>query len=164
MFGLGGKKTIVCPECRSRGAVKAFTGVKCPNRSCRNYDASLPPSLATLPTATRPGSALSGSFNPGANAITIRYRNHRGEEAEYVGDKTTVRSIHEHISVRVAPTGKRIALAKKFIQNLAQLPPAAAAPMPSGTDRQILSFHSRRGSTSARYEELRRKYPHWQPQ
>ena len=163
LFGFGEKKKITCPECRSRGAVKTMTSVKCPNSFCSHYDSSLLPSTDTLPTMSRPGSVLRGSFNPGGNAVTVRYRNHCGEDAEYVGDRTSIRVRKMHVTIRVAPTGKRITLAKKFITNLASLPLPEPSQIPSAVERQILSYHSKRGTTSPRYAEARRKYPNWQP-
>ncbi len=165
LFGFG-KKVIVCPECRTRGAVKTFTGVKCRNPGCPKYDPSIGSiSPESLPVTTRPGAVFHGNFDPGPNATTIRYRNYRGEDAEYVVDKTSIRSKHEHITAQALPTGKRIALAKQFIQNLPDVPEIAQAEAgPSGNERRILSFHLKRGSTSPLFEELRRKYPDWKPE
>jgi hypothetical protein len=158
-FGFG-KKTLVCPECRSKGAVKTFASLKCPNRGCRHYDSATAwRPEPTAPADARPGARHAGSFDPGPNTVVIRYRNYRGDDTEYIADRATIRLRREHLTARVAPTGKRIALAKKFIRNLAELPLPPASAEPRGVERQILCFHLRRGSTSPRFEELKRKYP-----
>ena len=79
---------------------------------------------------------------------------------EFQGDRTTVRSGKAHVSLRVLPTGKRIALAKKFVRNLNELeswsrPEARLLPV----ERQVLGYHRKHGTTSPRYEEILRKHP-----
>ncbi len=161
------KRIALCPECRSKGAVRDWKGaVRCRRPGCRHYDSSLlkegRPFDVSHPVARR---SHTGSFDPGPHGVMIRYRNFEGDDVEFEGDRRTVRFRKAHISVRAAPTGRRISLAKKFIENLSDLKPNPAFPVPepSRVERQILAFHHRRGSTSPRYEELRRKYPSWTP-
>jgi hypothetical protein len=159
------KKSIVCPECRTRGAVKSALGrIRCRNVSCRHYDSSALHEPMEIPQG-RPGptTAHQGAFDPGADGIRIRYRNFRGDETEFFGDRRTVRFTKAHMSIRVAPTGTRISLWQKFVQNLGALKRGEPAAQPTGVERQILGYHRKRGTTSPRYEALRRKYPNWNP-
>jgi hypothetical protein len=108
---------IVCPFCRKRGAKKTLGFIKCANPQCPKYDPQLiPPSNVMVPP--RKIKTFSGNFDPGANTISIQYRNYLGEERVYDVDKTTLHTKREHISACVVPTGKRIAFNKKFIKNL----------------------------------------------
>lgn len=156
------RKVQVCPECRSRGAVKALAGrVRCPSSSCKQYDpALLSQPAAGLRPAAGPSVERAGSFDPGSHRITIRYRNFQGDDVEFEADGRTVRFAKDHLSVCVVPTGRRIALAKKFIRNLNDLEPASeTAARLSAVDRQILGYHRKHGTTSARYEALLRRCP-----
>jgi hypothetical protein len=166
-MGLGDlfKKTVVCPECRARGAVKtAFGRVRCPNRSCQHYDADVVYEAGERAQgAPTPGAVPQGTFDPGADRILLRYRNFRGDDTEYVGDRRTIRFKKAHVTLRVAPTGKRIALWKKFIKNLEDLRPYERREEATAVERQILGYHRKHGTTSPRYEELRRTYPEWSP-
>ncbi len=167
-MGIGdlfGKRTVVCPECRTRGAVKTALGrIRCRNQNCKHYDES----AAYEPLSVSEGSPAvrttpQGNFDPGVHRITIRYRNFRGDDTEVVGDARTIRFKKAHVTVRVAPTGRRIALWQKFIQNRDDLKRYEGRREPTGVERQILGYHRKRGTTSPRYEELRRKYPEWNP-
>lgn len=165
-MGLGDllKKTVVCPECRTRGAVKILGRIRCRNRACTHYDEATGREPSGPPEAASPSRpAQRGSFDPGAHRIVVRYRNFRGDDTEYAGDARTIRFKRAHVTLRVAPTGRRIALWQRFVQNLEDLkrvaPHAGATPV----ERQILGYHTKRGTTSPRYEALRRKYPHWLP-
>jgi hypothetical protein len=148
--------------------MKMLTGhIKCSNPSCKYHDMSLSyhPSMGPSETA-RHQARLRGTFNPGANAITVSYRNFRGEDVGYVGDKTTIRFTKHHLSLCVRPTGKRIVFAKRFIRNISDLEPLGVAESavvsgPTAVERQILGYHQKYGTTSARYEDTRRKHPSW---
>ncbi len=157
------KKSVVCPDCRTRGAVKiAFARVRCRNPACRHYDPSLAfASVRQSLAPEQPRTAPQGDFNPGPEAITIRYRNYRGDDVEFTGDRRTIRFCKAHVSVRVAPTGKRIALWQRFVRDLEELRRHAPSGMPTAVERQILSYHRNHGTTSPRYEEVWRKYPDW---
>jgi hypothetical protein len=145
--------------------VKTTLGrVRCRNRTCKHYDES-----ATYePLGAPEGSpavraAPQGTFDPGAHRIVVRYRNFRGDDTEVVGDARTLRFQKAHVTLRVAPTGRRITLWQKFIQNLDDIKTYAGRPQPTGVERQILGYHRKRGTTSPRYEGLCRKYPDWNP-
>lgn len=151
-----------CPECRTPGAGRTLFGkVRCRNGSCKNFDARLlekpaPPAQSAPSRAAHPG-----SFDPGRNTVTVHYRNFRGEEVEFQGDGTTVRLRKGHISLRVSPTGKRIALAEQFVRNLNELESwltrSESRLLP--VERQVAGYHRKHGTTSPRYEEILRKYP-----
>jgi hypothetical protein len=148
---------IRCPECGTMGATKFLWMVKCPNPRCSRYDAEL------RAAAEKRSKVPAGNFNPAQNAIRIQYTNAEGQQRSYTGDKTTIRKRHNHISIVLAPAGRRCSFEIRRIADMsaiaASLPqefgPAAEALSPA--DRQVLSFHRRRGSTSPRYEELQRK-------
>jgi len=103
-----------------------------------------------------------GSFDPGPNTVTVRYRNFRGEDVDLRGDGTTTRFRKGHLSLRVLPTGKRITLAKKFVRNLNELeswPGVGSESRLLPVERQVVGYHRKHGTTSPRYEEILRKYP-----
>ncbi|HUJ39311.1 MAG TPA: hypothetical protein VLW54_02095 [Candidatus Acidoferrales bacterium] len=111
-------------------------------------------------------SHLSGEFDPGEGRVEVHYRNSRGEEGRFEGDARTLRESGEHISLRLAPTGKRVAFAKKWVQNLSEVTghtdSALREPVPSSNESRVLRYHKRRGSTSPLYESLRQKYPNFE--
>ncbi len=147
-----------CPHCNTPGATKFLWIVKCPNPRCRHYDTAVAQDAAAKakPAATPP----TGNFNPGANAIQIQYKNHQGQNKSFTGDRTTLRKRRQHITLVLAPAGKRCSFKIDRIANMAALtpflPPEDRLPLSPG-DRQVLTFHRKRGSTSPRYEELMRK-------
>lgn len=65
-------------------------------------------------------------FNPNANRIEIKYRNHKGEEKTFTGDGSTAKASGKHLSLRIAPTGVRASFAKERILNWKDI--AAALP------------------------------------
>lgn len=170
--------TTDCPACRQPGARTFLWLVKCRNTICRHYDNAL---SQTIPGAPGPlggtpspaaGSGetsmfanflrlLSGTWEPPpAAAIEIRYRNHKGEERTFRGDTTTLRVAGRHISLLIAPKGRRVSLARDRILNLSAVEPALPpGPYPDRKERRIL-LHGDPGS--ARYEELEKKYPDWE--
>ncbi len=165
-MGLGDlfKKTVVCPECRTRGAMKtAFGQVRCRNRGCARFHESALAEPAALSAEPVPQPAHHGTFDPGEHRIMIHYRTFRGDDTAYVGDGRTIRFKKAHVTVQVAPTGERIALWQKFVKNLEELKRLAPSAEPAPRERQILRYHTRHGTTSPRYEALRRKYPDWTP-
>lgn len=146
-----------CPLCGLPGARKFLWMVKCANPRCAKYEGQV---VETKPKkATKP---LSGSFDPGVNGIEIRYRNHRGEEKTYTGDRSTLRVRGKHISLCLAPTGARASFLKTRLLNLSDIEPliqtVSAAPGPSGVERQVLGYYKKRGGTSPRHQEILRKY------
>jgi len=171
-------RTADCPACRQPGARVLLWLVKCRNTICRHFDNALSQSLpgAPGPLAGAPASAppsqapsllggllraLSGTFEPApADAIDIRYRNHKGEEKVFRGSKTSLRVAGRHITLCVAPKGSRISLTRDRILNLPAVEPAIPpGPYPDRKERRIL-LHG--DPCSARYEELEKKFPDWE--
>lgn len=155
---------VVCPVCGQPGAKKRLWQVKCRNMSCSKFDMSLlygeqVPAGVRAPTSPSP-IPQAKSFDQGSNSINLRYRNYRGEEKTFVGDRTTVRLKGNHISLRLAPTGQRVTFSRDRIRNLAEFDEITRK-QPSPKERRVLEYHKKRGSTSALYESLRRKYPGW---
>jgi hypothetical protein len=177
-------RIATCPNCgdpRARNSL--FGGIRCPNRACDHFDLELmheqsesfgqnPPSAdfsapAGVGSASRKqrfafGSRSSGTFDPGPNSIEVRYQNFRGEQCAFQGDNRTVRRRGNHLSLLVAPTGTRIALDRDRIQNLAEVEACVRA-WPTPREAHVLRYHLRRGTTSQLFEQLRRRFPDWQP-
>ena len=168
-------RQIRCPECGDgRARQPLFGRIRCPNRACSYFDARLAGSLEeeglqaesapiyrkphTRERITKPKAAE--SFNPGARAIQVRYQNYRGEEKTFSGDPRTLRRRHKHISLRVAPTGIRIALARERILNLAEVD-ALLSKTPTPREQALMAYHKERGTTSPFLQRLRMKYPDW---
>ena len=57
----------------------------------------------------------------GEHRVEIRYKNWKGEEKTFVGDRRTMRRRGRHLTLRVAPEGIRITLALDRIQNLPEV-------------------------------------------
>jgi hypothetical protein len=183
--------TVVdCPHCGERRAKKSLFGrLRCPNRKCRAFDVGLMNELAamgeyvghdwdTLAEGRPPDSLRATSpqrnrrarkrrrrasrqhFDPVHHRLEVRYRNYRGEYKVFVGDARSVRRRNAHYSLCVEPNGQRIALARDRIENLAEVEQHAAQ-IPTPFEQQVLTYHLVRGTTSQRFEELRRRYPHW---
>ena len=154
----------ICAECREPGAERGGMGkVLCRNGSCKNFDSRLLEKPFLRPAS--PAAYLaehSGSFDPGPNTVIVLYRNFRGEDVEFQGDRTTVRSGKRRVSLRISPTGKKVSLAKKFVRNLSELE-SCAKTYPEEcllpVERQVLGYHRKHGTTSPRYEEVLRKHP-----
>jgi hypothetical protein len=162
-------KATNCPECSNFEAKRFLGYVRCNNPSCSNYyqPQSTNQRYSRAPQRTSPSRPLTGNFNPGPDTIEIRYRNFRGEEKSYSGDSKTLRRVNKHISVCLAPTGKRVAFKRGSLLNLnvveSAFPnPNLNGPIPSSQEQKVLAFHQKRKSTSPLYEELRLKYPMWQ--
>lgn len=173
-------RDVVCPYCGEPGAQKSlFGGVRCPNRACGYFDAELmqlrqlepgassaaaQPSLARNPRTGEavPVTAPAGRFSAGAYAVDIQYTNFRGERKVFRGDRRTLRRRGRHFSLRVEPTGRRIALDPQRIANRSQVE-RLINEWPSASEERILNYHDRRGSTSDLCERLKRKYPQWTP-
>jgi hypothetical protein len=86
------------------------------------------------------------------------------DELLYSAQPSSAYQENQHLVVRVVPSGQRIAFKLSSIQNRneveSQLP---RHPRPSSHERRVLNFHLRRGTNSRLFEELRRKYPDYQP-
>jgi hypothetical protein len=116
------------------------------------------------PAYKPPKASLSGNFTVGLGAIEIRYTNFVGEQKTFTGDYRSAYIRGRHIVIRLVPTGKRISLNLEKIENRSEVEPLVAAnPRPSANERRILHYHLKRGSTSALFEQIRSKYPHYEP-
>ena len=104
---------------------------------------------------------MATGFDPGPAAIQIRYLNFRGEVKTFTGDRTTLRAKGKHVSIRLAPSGRRVAFNKECIQNPAEVEAALRlVPSMTAVEKQIAGYYKKHGGTSPRYESLRKKYPH----
>jgi hypothetical protein len=158
---------VRCPLCGAPDARRSGDRVICPNPLCRNsaerQSGSAPGGGASPPKAA---SAPRGRWQP-QRPLTIRYRNFQGVEQTYSAETDSCRRRKNHISVAVAPTGRRITLRRDRIQNLAEVEAscggrlAEGQPEPTPRERQVLSYHKKHGTTSPLYERIRAKYPNW---
>jgi hypothetical protein len=160
-------KDAVCPDCRSRGAKKFGGMLKCRNPNCPKYDRDFvnkTPLPMGAAMSSNPLPHFSGAFDPGENSVEIRYRNFRGEEQTYRGDRRTLRYRGSRISICLAPTGRRASFATKWIISPRGLEDEARrkeAAQPSGTERRVLAYHKKRGTTSPLFEKLKARYPNF---
>ena len=174
---------INCPRCGASGAKEEGGRILCPNPSCAYYagaaagsgqptagfsstGASGPGSPARKPSLGRFASLIVRGGAP-ARTITIRYRNFKGEEKEFLADADSCKRTKKRVSVCVAPKGARISMAVERILNWNEVDgalPHRVAPgqnLPSPRERQVLAFHKKYKTTSPLYEQIRAKYPHW---
>jgi len=158
----GGK--MQCPSCGAPFARKMGDGmIHCKNPTCPYFDPAL-----RVGTLRQAGSIVPtrGNFRP-EHPISIRYTNHAGQQREFSAELGAIVRKNNHLVAPVAPTGQKISLSRDRIQNLAeveaQLPARVETgqPWPSARERQILGYHKKHGTTSARYEQVRAKYPNW---
>ncbi len=153
------KEGSTCISCGSPGAQKTAEGqVRCPSPSCVYFEATMALHGTTLPTR--------GNFEP-VRPLAIRYRNFAGQERSFVVEADSVVRRGNHLVVRVAPTGKKIALARDRMQNLQEVEAgivsrnAPSQTGPSPRERQVLGFHKKHKSSSPLFEKIRAKYPDW---
>jgi hypothetical protein len=162
---------VACPACGTRRAIKFLWKMKCRNPTCQNYDSEYA-AKADLNIIRNKDAAevfphLKGSFTPGTGAIRIRYENFRGDQLNYLADSDDAYRAGEFVTLRVAPTGRRIAFRLSSIQNRSEVGSRLAAQnekvAPNVQERRILNFHLRRGSTSRLFAEVREKHPDYRP-
>jgi hypothetical protein len=111
-----------------------------------------------------PKKPLSGNYSPGLGSLEIRYKNFVGEDKTFIGDYRSAYIRGRHVVIRVAPTGKRISLNLEAIQNREEVESRVAGnPRPNPNERRILHYHLKRGTSSPLFEQLRQKYPDYQP-
>jgi hypothetical protein len=160
----GGSK-VQCPSCGTQGAQKSHDGlIHCKNPVCPYFDAS----LGTSGTLRKAGSTVPtrGDFRP-QHPLSIRYRNFAGQERTFIIERESVVRKNNHLVGRVVPTGHKITLSRDRIQNLSEVEealPQRVSPgqtWPTPRERQILGYHKKHGTSSARYEQIRAKYPKW---
>jgi hypothetical protein len=178
-MGLFNRKTV-CPVCGDRSAYKPWFGaVECPNHKCDNFDAdrlwqlvhsgerTLDEQLAASHkwhrnprTGKRTLKPMRRDFDPGTARIEVHYRNFKGQEKTFVGDRHTLRVRGGCISLRVMPTGEYIALRRDRIRNLSEIEAALEA-LPNKVERQVLGYHRKYGTTSPLHQQVQAKYPDW---
>jgi hypothetical protein len=159
---------VQCPLCGAPNARKSGNRVICPNPMCRNAAAQPPavPSGGGLPAAAKAADVPRGRWQP-QRPLTISYRNFQGIDQTYTAEADSCRRRKNHISVLVAPTGRRITLRRDRIRNLGEVEAQCAqqvAPgqaMPTRRERAVLGYHKKHGTTSPLYEQIRAKYPNW---
>lgn len=161
---LTGTQKVQCPSCGAEGAERTKDDrVLCRNPQCPNFDSglvrgNLRQARTVIPT--------SGSYRP-KHPIDIRYRNFLGEERTFSAEQNTLVRKNNHLVAQVAPTGRKISLSRDRVLNLNEVESgmpqrvASGQGWPSPRERQILNYHKKHGTTSARFEEVRRKYPNW---
>ncbi len=159
-----GAAAVQCPACGTWGAKKSLFKVKCVNPSCRNYDsdyASVYQQNRIVGRFAAEALLLKGKED---YSLRIRYKNFRGDEIIYSVDPSSGYTKNEHLVIRVAPTGQRIAFRSSAIQNRSEVEsqlPKGSLPNPQA--RKILNYHLRRGTTSSLFRKVREKYPNYQP-
>jgi hypothetical protein len=153
---------IECPRCGTSGAKEIKGRIHCPNPTCEYFSTTQDKGGAAPGPIT-----FSSPAEVPAGCVAIQYRNFRGQGKTFVAQAASARRRNNHISVIVEPKRARIALARDRIMNLneveAALPQRAAAGQeePTPRERQVMTYHKIRGSTSPLYESLRAKYPNW---
>ena len=162
------KSTVQCPACGTN-ARKSGDIVVCPNPMCRNFAGQQPASPtggARAATGGRPANAPRGHWQP-QRPLTVAYRNFKGDEQIYTAEADSCRRQKNHISLVVAPTGRRITLRRDRIQNLSEIDALCAQRVAPDQDwltpreRQVLNYHKKHKTTSPLYERIRAKYPTW---
>jgi hypothetical protein len=153
-----------CPRCGTRGAKQIDGRIHCPNPTCAYFSKTMgrgePAPAPTPATFDTPVNVPAGSF-------AIQYRDFRGQPRTFIAVAASAKREKNHISVKVAPKGARIVLSRDRIQNLAEVEsafPQRVAPgqaWPTPRERQVMTYHKKRGSTSPLYESIRAKYPDW---
>jgi hypothetical protein len=162
---------INCPRCGAGGAKEENGQILCPNPTCAYYVGAAAQgggsSPSSKPSPGRFAATISGGGLGQGTTITIRYRNFRGEEKEFLADADSARRMAKRVSVRVAPKGVRISLAYERISNWSEVDGVLShrvepgQNLPSPRERQVLAFHKKYKTTSPLYEQIRAKYPHW---
>ena len=167
---------IECPRCGTRGAKEINGQIHCPNPTCAYFSKTMgkgnavpaPDSITFSQRTDVPAdSSISQSAQVTAGSFAIHYRDFRGQERIFAAQAASAHRVKNHISVKVAPKGVRIALSRDRILNLNDVEaafPQRVAPgqdWPTPRERQVMTYHKKRGSTSPLYESIRAKYPNW---
>lgn len=159
LFSAGEK--IQCPSCGTPDARWTRDRlIICKNPMCPYYARAGQRQHAetTVPTV--------GDFRP-EHPLSIRYRNFIGQDRDFSAELDSIVRKNNHLVARVAPTGRKITLSRDRIRNLSEVEERLPKRVESGQswptprERQILGYHKKHGTTSARYERVRAKYPNW---
>ena len=167
LMNLFGEK---CPACGTPGAKKVDNRVFCLNPLCQNFDPARgqgqsPPQQPVAPAI--PSTPQGFSSRPSSGTVAIWYRNYKGESRTFTADAASLQRKRNHITAKVAPKGRVIALSRDRIQNLHEIDPLlpardrSDAPQPTGRERQVLAYHKKYGTTSPLHEKIKAKYPGW---
>jgi hypothetical protein len=167
---------IECPRCGTAGAKNINGQIHCPNPTCSYFSKKMGKGdtarASDSITFTEPGNRTAdspawASANVPAGSFAIRYRDFRGQERTFVAQAASAQRNKNHIRVQVAPKGARIVLARNRILNLNEVDAAFPQRLEPGQDwptpreRQVMTYHKKRRSTSPLYESIRAKYPNW---
>ena len=158
-------RETVCPACGHGGARASLGGAACLNPACKHYSSAYEDECRRRAMEAagkgRERPIPDGDFDPGPQPVEIRYRNQHGVTRTFTGQRASLRPAGAHISVLLAPTGRRVAFARKRILNLPEVE-AALGENPvwklSPRERQVVLYHRKRGSTSPLYESIRQKH------
>jgi hypothetical protein len=167
---------IECPRCGTSGAKEVNGRIHCTNPTCAYFSKTMGkgdtvPASASITFSDPAGMTADYPEGPSAEVPTgsfaIRYRNFRGQERTFVAQAASAHRNKNHISVKVAPKGTRIVLSRDRILNLNEV--EAAFPQrvepgqewPTPRERQVMTYHKKRRSTSPLHESIRTKYPYW---
>ena len=146
---------VKCPECGTWGAKKSFFKVKCVNPGCSKYDperaSAWQQDRVSGKSASEVFTHLKGKADPNDYTLRIRYQNFRGDDITYAAHPGTLYQTGEHVVMRLSKIENRSEVERILREN----------PQPAGHERRVLRYHLRRGTTSALFEELRRKYPNF---
>ena len=161
---LTGTEKLQCPSCGAEGAQRTKDErILCKNPVCPNFDATLARGKRRHAQTAIP---TDGSFRP-EHPVSVKYRNFLGEERSFQVEQTSMVRKNNHVVAQAAPTGRKITLSRDRILNLNEIESvmpkqvAQGQAWPSPRERQILNYHKKHGTTSPRFEEVRRKYPIW---
>ncbi len=109
-------KWTKCPSCGQRVAKQALWMLKCANPECSSFDPRFAAHAEGLGIQVEPSKRLTEPLP--ADRVLIRYRNHRDAVKAFDGERASLTAHGNHVGVRVAPTSKRIFLARERILNL----------------------------------------------
>ena len=155
-------KYCTCKACGQPRAWSLLGKIKCQNASCAHFDRDFAyrerATLEKRRTESEQSRPRTGNFDPGENKIDLRYTNYLGVEGTYTGDRRTIWRTNEHISLRLCPTGKRVSFARGRVLNLNDVEQWTQA-APNAREKQVLNYHKKRGTSSALFEQIRKKYP-----
>jgi len=167
---------IECPRCGTRGAKEISGRIHCPNPTCAYFsktmgkgDAAPAPGSITIsqPSAVSAGSSIGQPANVTVGSFAIHYRDFRGQERTFVAQAASAQRHKNHIKVKVAPKGGQIVLSRDRILNLSEVEAAFSQRVAPGQDwptpreRQVMTYHKKRGSTSPLHQSIRAKYHDW---
>jgi hypothetical protein len=167
---------IECPRCGTHGAKEINGQIHCPNPTCSYFSrtmgkpeaaSSSAPSEFSQQDYVSSGSSFTSSVNVPAGSFAVQYRDFRGQERTFIATTASAWRNKNLIHVKVAPKGATIVLSRDRILNLNEV--EAAMPQrvtpgqdwPSPRERQVMTYHKKRGTTSPLYKSIRAKYPDW---